>query len=214
MTSAQTILIVEDDKQWQEILKELLEDEGYDVTVIADYRYGRQALQKGNFDLVIMDLELDKSTPTLEGKRLLNLISRSSLSMPCIVVSGKVDPQTIRDAFKKYQVVDYIAKDNFGIQTFLQAVQDALTQSEDDAGQEVPTPTPTVTPMTLRLTLEERFDLEEIKNLCFDLDIDFDSLRGEGKKAREVVAYCQRHDRLEELATRIATLRPGSHSHR
>jgi len=67
----------------------------------------------------------------------------------------------------------------------------------------------TVDPVNLRQSLSEKFDLEEIKDLCFDLNIDFDDLRGEGKKVRELVAYCQRHDRLEELTTRIATLWPG-----
>jgi len=208
MTNAQTVLIVEDDEHWQGILKELLEDEGYDVTVIADYQYSRQALQKDDFDLVILDLELDKSTPTLEGKRLLNLISRRSLGIPCVVVSGQDDPQTIRDAFKKYHVVDYIAKDGFEIHTFLQAVQDALMPGGEDVVQDGPTSP--VAPMTLRLTLEEKFDLEDIKNLCFDLGIDFDNLRGEGKKARGVVAHCRQHGRLEKLAARIASLRPGS----
>jgi hypothetical protein len=67
-----------------------------------------------------------------------------------------------------------------------------------------------IDPAALRRTLEEKFDLEEIQDLCFDLDIDFDALPGEGKKARELVAYCRRRDRLKELAARIAELRPGT----
>lgn len=31
------------------------------------------------------------------------------------------------------------------------------------------------------LKLDELFDLEELRTLCFLLDVDYDSLRGEGK---------------------------------
>jgi len=36
----------------------------------------------------------------------------------------------------------------------------------------------------LRRSLEETFDLEEFRTLCFDLGVDYDALRGEGKSAK------------------------------
>jgi DNA-binding NtrC family response regulator len=194
MTGRQTILIVEDDERWQEVLKEPLQDEGYAVTVIASYQDSRQALEKYAFDLVILDLQLDKSAPLLDGERLLAHLSRYRPGIPCIIVSGQGDIRTVRNAFKQYHVVDYLAKDQFDIPVFINLVKTALETTTD--------------PVALRRTLDERFDLEEVKNLCFDLDIDFDDLRGEGKKAREIVAHCRRHARLTELATQIARLRP------
>ena len=127
MPDGRTVLIVEDDHQWQAILRETLEDEGYGVTAIGDYHNGRQALKQACFDLVILDLELDRSSPMFEGRRLLDLISRHYSDTPCIIVSGKGDTQMVRDAFKRYQVVDYIIKDHFDIPTFIHAVQSALT---------------------------------------------------------------------------------------
>ena len=194
MTGRQTILIVEDDERWQEVLKEPLQDEGYAVTVIAGYQDSRQALEKYAFDLVILDLQLDKSAPLLDGERLLAHLSRYRPGIPCIIVSGQGDIHTVRNVFKQYHVVDYLAKDQFDIPVFINLVKTALETTTD--------------PVALRRTLDERFDLEEVKNLCFDLDIDFDDLRGEGKKAREIVAHCRRHARLTELATQIARLRP------
>jgi DNA-binding response OmpR family regulator len=126
MTNRKRVLIVEDSKQWQGILSETLEDEGYDVTVMANYPYSRRALRSSSFDLVVVDLELDAGAPTLEGKRLLNLISRHYKDTPSIVVSGKGDMQMVRDAFKRYSVVDYITKEQFDITNFLAAVQSAL----------------------------------------------------------------------------------------
>jgi DNA-binding NtrC family response regulator len=196
MTDRQAILIVEDSDQWQGILSEPLEDAGYAVTAVAGYQASRQALEEQAFDLVILDLELDEMSPTLEGERLLAHISQRYPGTPCIIVSGRGDTRIVRDAFKQYRVVDYIEKERFDIPAFLDVAQTALRSTAD--------------PAQLRQVLDEGFDLEEMKDLCLDLDIDFDNLRGEGKKARELIAYCRRHNRLEHLAARITELRPGS----
>ena len=196
MTARRAVLIVEDDNRWQEVLREPLEDEGCDVTIIGDYHESRQALEERAFDLIILDLQLDESAPMLDGERLLAHISQCHPGTPCMIVSGRGDIRVVRDAFKQYHVVDYIAKDMFDIPTFVDLANAALKSAVDHA--------------RLRQILAGKFDREEIQDLCFDLDIDFDALRGEGKKARELVAYCRRHGRLEELAARIAKLRPGA----
>jgi DNA-binding NtrC family response regulator len=196
MNDRRAILIVEDDEWWQAVLREPLEDEGYDVAITAGYEDGRQALETHAFDLVILDLELGTSEPILGGERLLAHISQCHPGTPCIVVSGHGSTWFVRDAFKHYHVIDYIPKSRFDISTYMDAAKIALQSTVDSAA--------------LRRTLEEKFDLEEIQDLCFDLDIDFDDLRGERKKTRELVLYCQRHDRLEQLATRMAELRPGA----
>lgn len=61
----------------------------------------------------------------------------------------------------------------------------------------------------LRQILAERFNEGELKNLCFDLDIEYGGLSGEGigDKARELVSYCQRHERIPELIKRGEELR-------
>ena len=63
----------------------------------------------------------------------------------------------------------------------------------------------------VRRILVEYFDLEELRTLCFDLGVDFDNLRGEGKssKARELIAYLQRRDQLNRLTRYIRQLRPN-----
>jgi DNA-binding NtrC family response regulator len=194
MNDKRAILIVEDDEWWQAVLREPLEDKGYDVAITASYEKGRRALETHAFDLVILDLELGTSEPILGGERLLAHISQCHPGTPCIVVSGRGSTWFVREAFKRHHVVDYLPKSRFDISTYIDAAKSVLQS--------------TVDPAALRRTLEEKFDLEEIQDLCFDLDIDFDALRGERKKTRELVLYCQRHDRLEQLATRMAELRP------
>jgi len=69
--------------------------------------------------------------------------------------------------------------------------------------------------------IRAKFDDNELHDLCFALNIDYDSLSGDNKaaKARELVALCERRERLPELervAQRLATAghsptaRPGA----
>ncbi|UCC97154.1 MAG: hypothetical protein JSW66_15070 [Phycisphaerales bacterium] len=53
----------------------------------------------------------------------------------------------------------------------------------------------------LRRILATRFDLGELRTLCFDLGIRYDDLSGEGaaNKARELVAYLHRRGRIPQL---------------
>ena len=58
-----------------------------------------------------------------------------------------------------------------------------------------------VTPQKLRQFIFLYFNESELRDLYFDLDVDYDSLPGQGKrdKARELVAFCNRHNKLEDL---------------
>jgi hypothetical protein len=58
--------------------------------------------------------------------------------------------------------------------------------------------------------LVDAFDEEELRSLCFDLGVDYDSLPALGKagKARELVALLERTGRLPELIALCTTLRP------
>lgn len=63
----------------------------------------------------------------------------------------------------------------------------------------------------LRQRLETYFNESELRNLSFDLGVDYESLPGEGKasKARELVAYCERHGLTSRLIALCAQLRPN-----
>jgi hypothetical protein len=62
----------------------------------------------------------------------------------------------------------------------------------------------------LRQILSRRFDEGELRTLCFDSGMDYDSLPGTGKadKARELVAYFERRERIPDLVRIGKQLRP------
>ena len=62
------VLVVDDEKGQREILKTILESEGYDAGAAASGAEAVDAVQKNNFDLVITDLKM----PGMDGHELLN----------------------------------------------------------------------------------------------------------------------------------------------
>ncbi len=67
-----------------------------------------------------------------------------------------------------------------------------------------------VTVIQLRDALVEYFNIGELKELCLELDVDYESFGGEGKagKALEMAQWSKRYGRMEELATIIKQKRP------
>ena len=64
----------------------------------------------------------------------------------------------------------------------------------------------------LRDILVTYFNDNELRNLCYDLGIDYENLGGDAKsgKARELVDYCRRYDRLPDLEAACRRLRPNA----
>ena len=63
----------------------------------------------------------------------------------------------------------------------------------------------------LRRKISERFNIEELKNLCQDMGIVYENLSGDGRegKVRELIAYCQRHGRIDTLLAECRRRRPN-----
>ena len=54
------ILIIEDEREIQDILKELLMDAGYEATAASDGLEGITLFQKRKFDLILLDIMMPK----------------------------------------------------------------------------------------------------------------------------------------------------------
>jgi hypothetical protein len=85
---------------------------------------------------------------------------------------------------------------------------------DGDAPLIAPTTEPSRQPISvdrvkLRNVLTEYFNDDELRDLCFELNIDYESLPGATKagKARELVAYAERHGKYQDLVDQIRKLR-------
>jgi two-component system KDP operon response regulator KdpE len=79
-----TILIVEDDRDLACVLRDILQDEGYQVLVGDDGVDGVELAQKHNPDLILLDLMM----PRMDGWEACELIRKRS-DVPIIIITGR-----------------------------------------------------------------------------------------------------------------------------
>ena len=98
------ITIVEDDPTIREKLALFLQEEGYTITLIKDFKEVVESLLKVNTDLILLDINL----PYLDGFNICRKIKEKS-NVPIIFVTSR---DTTEDEIKSIQVggVDFITK--------------------------------------------------------------------------------------------------------
>jgi len=99
------ILVVEDEKSMRELLRILLEGEGYDVVSASDGLDGSSYIERDIFDLVITDIKM----PGLDGFELLNKIKDISPETLVIMVTAFGTTESAIEAMK-LGAYDYINK--------------------------------------------------------------------------------------------------------
>jgi two-component system copper resistance phosphate regulon response regulator CusR len=78
------ILIVEDEQRLAEVLKRQLEDSGYQAEIAYDGYVGKQLVEKNNYDLIILDINL----PLLNGYDLCREIRKTNSNIPIILLTA------------------------------------------------------------------------------------------------------------------------------
>lgn len=93
------ILIVEDDAMLRELYEELLKSEGYEVDAAQDGEQGIIAIDKGGYDLIILDVIL----PGKDGLTILKEIKKHTpleKNGPIIVLSNLGQDEIIKECFE------------------------------------------------------------------------------------------------------------------
>ena len=103
------VLLVEDDKNLNFILKSSLEQMigGYEVVSVANGKDGLDMLTKGNFDVIVSDVEM----PVMDGVTMVQHIRKNHPSLAIIFITGLT---TARDVINGYQAgADFYIKKPF-----------------------------------------------------------------------------------------------------
>ncbi|MDO8960327.1 MAG: response regulator, partial [Rhodocyclaceae bacterium] len=87
MTSAARILLIDDDARIRELLLRYLTEQGFDVKAAADGREMAQILDRGRFDLWVLDLML----PGEDGLSICRRLVGAPVATPVIIVTAKGD---------------------------------------------------------------------------------------------------------------------------
>lgn len=111
------VLVIEDEPVIAEMMSILLEEDGYDVTSLADTARARQKLHSNEVDLVMLDLGLKGE----DGQSMCAYIKGQDdlKHIPVILVSGNIDLEQIQE---ECGADDHIAKP-FDLDYFMGKVQ-------------------------------------------------------------------------------------------
>jgi len=99
------ILLVEDDSFLQSLYNDLLNGEGYNVTVSQDGAEALKLIQEKNWDLILLDIMI----PLLNGIELCKKLRTSNINTPIIMLTAK---DSIEDKIMGLDIGanDYLAK--------------------------------------------------------------------------------------------------------
>jgi Effector-associated domain 7 len=130
-----------------------------------------------------------------------------------------IDPRDVPSRRRLEQERSEIARLKQAIRAAGTAIDDDPIDSDTPStspGKPAPQPASgasatSVDPREVVRVLVDKFSLDEIEQLAFQIKIDFDQIAGNTKqsKARELVQYLERRSRLGELVNAIRTERPG-----
>lgn len=100
-----SILIIDDERAIRNVLKDILNNEGYATEEATDGEEGLKKFKSANFDLVLCDIKM----PKIDGIEFLQKAKEINADVPIIIISGHGNIETAVDAVKK-GAFDYIAK--------------------------------------------------------------------------------------------------------
>lgn len=119
----QKILLVEDDRNFGDVLRSYLEMHQYDVTLATDGEAGYDTYKNGKYDLCILDVMMPKK----DGFTLAREIKDDNSDVPVIFLTAKSLKEDVIDGFK-IGADDYITKP-FNSEELLYRVQAVLKRT-------------------------------------------------------------------------------------
>src|SRR5438105_3547971 len=119
-TRPYSILITDDDRACREVLRDIVEPEGYRTLLAGS---GEEALDIVRHEPVHLAL-LDMHMPTLTGLETLQLVRQVNAVLPCILVTADSSAGLMRQAFlaHAYSVIPKPVSKNVGLYTVFRAL--------------------------------------------------------------------------------------------
>jgi len=118
------ILIIDDEKDNTEIIKDILEDVNYSTMLARSAAEAKVVLAANHFDLILMDVWM----PGQDGISLLSEWHSEGLDTPVVMMSGHAEPSDIVKAMK-LGAVDFLKKP---LHDFLPILRNIMTPDESE----------------------------------------------------------------------------------
>jgi len=118
------ILIIDDERDNTEIIKDILEDVSYTIMLARSAIEAKAIVAANTFDLILMDVWM----PGQDGISLLSEWHSEGLSTPVVMMSGHAEPSDIVRAMK-LGAVDFLKKP---LHDFLPILRNIMTRQEPE----------------------------------------------------------------------------------
>ena len=118
------ILIIDDEKDNTEIIKDILEDVSYSIMLAKSAAEAKVVLAANDFDLILMDVWM----PGQDGISLLSEWYSEGFNTPVVMMSGHAEPSDIVRAMK-LGAVDFLKKP---LHDFLPILRNIMTREEPE----------------------------------------------------------------------------------
>jgi len=118
------ILIIDDERDNTEIIKDILEDVSYTTMLARSASEAKAIVASNTFDLILMDVWM----PGQDGISLLSEWYSEGLSTPVVMMSGHAEPSDIVRAMK-LGAVDFLKKP---LHDFLPILRNIMTRNEPE----------------------------------------------------------------------------------
>jgi DNA-binding response OmpR family regulator len=157
-------LIVEDELGWQDIIRESLESVDIQVDVGKNRAEAKQLSTAKHYDLVIIDIHLDKwqdeertelDTDRVQTANLLFFLKHRGPNTKYIILTAYGTLEFAINAFRKLGVSDFFIKDTFDVAEFVMKVKEILKIDQNKAVSITKT-FPTSSDSLLAIELENR----------------------------------------------------------
>ncbi len=163
------ILIIDDEKQNNEIIRDILEDVNYRTVLASSASEAKTIIAVEEFDLVLLDVWM----PGQDGMSLLEEWIIDGFDAPIVMMSGHAEPSDIVRALK-LGAVDFLKKP---LHDFLPIVRNILTpQEQTESSQEV-------SGIDYSLKLKEARNLFERQYLLHHLSLNDNNIATVAEKA-------------------------------
>jgi two-component system, OmpR family, copper resistance phosphate regulon response regulator CusR len=125
------ILIVEDEIRLANLLKKQLEDSDYTVEIASDGYVGKELVEKNNYNLIILDINL----PLINGYELCKEIRKTNIQTPIIILTALGTPDNKLIGFNA-GADDYVTKP-FDFRELLARINVFIKRSETAITSEI-----------------------------------------------------------------------------
>jgi len=151
------ILIIDDERDNTEIIKDILEDVSYTTMLARSANEAKAIVATNTFDLILMDVWM----PGQDGISLLSQWQSEGFSTPVVMMSGHAEPSDIVKAMK-LGAVDFLKKP---LHDFLPILRNIMTRKESEKS------TQQVSGIDYSLRLKEARNIFESQYLLHHLSV-------------------------------------------